>query len=128
MDGKTFSPGFRFSKIDAAVLFIGGYIGMDLAAVVLWPGIAICFVVANFFLFCNVVRMRRTFELIWSAIFILLMAATMLFDVLSWPVTFVISFVVTLLLVALELTRPSYHGAFWQAINPRLPHWWAEHK
>jgi hypothetical protein len=125
-DGKVFRPGFRFSLLDAAVLILGGFLGMYVAAVMFWLGVAICFVVAHFFLFCNVLRMTRVSELAWAAIFTLSMAATILTGVPSWPITFGISLTVTLMLVVLEMRKASYHGVLWRMINPRLPQWWAE--
>lgn len=96
----------------------------DLAAVMFWPGIAILFVVGHFFLFCNVVRMSRPSELIWAGLFIAMMTSTMLAGAPSWPMTLALSFATTIVLVALEVRKPSYHGVFWRRLNPRLPEWW----
>lgn len=123
MDAREFSPGFRFSTFDAVILFVGGFISADTAAVMPWPGIAIAFVIAHFFLFCNIVRMTRPFELVWGGLFLLLAAGTILVGHPRWPVTLAISFAATLTLVILEMRKPSYHGVFWQHINPKLPQW-----
>lgn len=124
LDSHDFQPGFRFSLLDFVVLILAIFVGGDLAAVMFWPGIAILFVVAHFFLFCNVVRMSRPSELMWAGLFVALMTATMLAGVPTWLVTFAISLAATLLLVALEVRKPSYHGVFWRQLNPRLPEWW----
>jgi hypothetical protein len=126
-DAKIFSPGFRFSKQDGIILFLGGWVGMDLAAVMFWPGVAVCLVIAHFFVFCNIVRMKRAFELAWAGIFICLMASTNFLGAPSWPVSLLFSLLAAAILVGLELWKPSYHGAFWRVINPDLPQWWAEH-
>jgi hypothetical protein len=124
---RTFSPGFRFSVRDAIVLFVGLYIAGDTAAVMRWLGIAIGFVVLHFFLFCNVVRMERSVELGWAAVLVLLAAATTILGVPSWPVTLAISFATTVVLVLLEMRKPSYHGIFWRQVNPGLAQWWEAH-
>ena len=97
---------------------------MDTAAVWPWLGISIGFVVAHFFLFCNVVRMERLGELAWAGVFVLLYASTTLTGVPQWPVTLAISLAVTIVFVVLEMRMPSYHGVFWRKVNPRLPDWW----
>jgi hypothetical protein len=126
-NARTFGPGFRFSKLDAIILLVGLYISADTAAVYPWLGIAIGFVIAHFFLFCNLVRMARPFELAWSALFVLLASSTIVVGSPPWPVTLAISFAVTVVLVGLEMRKPSYHGVFWRQINPGLPQWWQEH-
>lgn len=121
---STFNPGFRFSKLDAIALAIGLYVSADTAAVFPIVGIAIGFVIIHFFLFCNVVRMARPSELVWSAVFVILASFTILTGQPPWPWTFAISFASTLCLVALEMRKPSYHGVFWRQVNPDLPQWW----
>lgn len=126
-DGPTFSPGFRFSKLDAIVLFLGLYIAADTAAVFTWPGVAIGFVVAHFFLFCNIVRMDRCSELAWAGLFVVLATSTSLAGQPSWSLTLAIAFIVALVLILFEMRKPSYHGVFWRSINPNLPQWWERH-
>jgi hypothetical protein len=127
MNARTFNPGFRFSKLDAIVLMFGFIGSAGLAAIMPWIGAAIAFVIAHFFLFCNLVRMGRRFELLWAALFLVLAALTILRGQPAWPITFAISFAGTVLLIALELRRPSYHGVFWQYVNPNLSQWWELH-
>lgn len=126
-DTRTFSPGFRFSKLDAVILVVGLYVAADTAAVMTWPGIAIGFVVAHFFLFCNLVRMDRSSELAWACLIVILAASTTLTGQPNWSLTFAITFVGATCLVFLEMRKPSYHGVFWQRINPNLPQWWETH-
>jgi hypothetical protein len=123
----TFSPGFKFSKLDAIILFVGLFIAADLAAVMPWLGISIGFVIAHFFLFCNVVRMTRSSELAWAGLFVVLAASTTLTGQPHWAWTLAIAFVGAVFLVFLEMRKPSYHGIFWQRINPNLPQWWETH-
>lgn len=121
---NEFSPGFRFSVRDALVLVIGAVAASALATVVAWWGFVVAFVVAHFFLFCNVVRMARPLELAWAVVFVALAAATLVLDAPGWPMTTSISLVATAVVVALQMRKPSYHGVGWQRINPGLRAWW----
>jgi hypothetical protein len=127
VDTRTFSPGLRFSKLDAIILFVGIYIAADTAAVMLWPGIAICFVIAHFFLFCNLIRMDRSSELVWAALIVILFTFTIRTGRPPWPLTLAIAFLGAAFLIFIELRKPSYHGVFWRLINPNLPQWWDSH-
>ena len=124
VENRPFKPGVRFSKLDAVILLVGLYISADTAAVMPWYGIAIGFVIAHFFLFCNIVRMARASELAWAALFVALASSTILTGVPRWPVTLAIAMAATVLLVALEMRKLSYHGILWRRINPNLQEWW----
>lgn len=124
---KSFNPGFRISGIDAAVLVAGSTAAFFIGQVIPWFGAAIAFVIGHFFLFCNLIRMARPSELAWSALFVALATSTIYFGVLTWPAAFGLSLIATIILVALELRKPSYHGIFWRRINPNLPQWWETH-
>jgi hypothetical protein len=124
MPSPTFNPGFRISTLDVVVLFLGAAFAANIGAVRPWFGVAIAFPIAHFFVFCNVVRMARPLELTWAVTFVALAAMTVVFEAWSWPVTLGLSLIVSTALVTVELRKPSYHGAFWQQINPGLPQWW----
>ena len=119
-----FAPGFRLSVRDVVVIVIGAVAAFALATLVPWWGLMVAFVVAHFFLFCNVVRMARPLELVWAATFLALAASTLALDVPGWPITTAVSLAVTLVVVALQIRKPSYHGIGWQRINPGLRAWW----
>jgi hypothetical protein len=76
--------GFRFSLTDAAVIGVGvamtwllrGRLG-DLAML---PAV----VLVHFFLFCNVFRVRRSYELIWAASFIVNLLAWQALGQFGW--------------------------------------------
>uniref|UniRef100_A0A7C2P1D8 Uncharacterized protein n=1 Tax=Schlesneria paludicola TaxID=360056 RepID=A0A7C2P1D8_9PLAN len=121
----AFSPGFRLSALDVAVLVIGGATAAGLAVVEPWIGFVIAFVVAHFFLFCNVIRMARPLELVWSVIFTLLAAGTIVAGTPGWLATTGLMLAVTAVVIGLELRKPSYHGLGWRRINPGLPEWWS---
>ncbi len=124
--GRRFAPGARLSRLDAGVLFVTaagcGWLAKEAPLVA--AGIA--FVVGHFFLFCNIFRIRRIPELIWAAVFTSLVAATVLAGPPGWDATFGASALLTIVLVAIEMRHPSYHGLFWQRVNPGLSDYWRE--
>lgn len=125
MPPRTFEPGFRLSRIDVAVLVVGG-IGAGVASSTdRMLAMIILFVVGHFFLFCNVLRMSRSLELIWAAVFAALAISTIRTGSPGWAVTYGSTALVTIILAAIELRAASYHGVGWRRLNPKLPDWWA---
>jgi hypothetical protein len=121
---REFAPGFRLSVVDVIVL-VAGSVGVCL----LWPterdlAFIIAFVVGHFFLFCNVFRVARPLELVWAAWLIFLTAGTLTAGTPSWPISIVATLAATVLVIALQMRQPSYHGIGWQWINPHLRTWW----
>ena len=119
-----FAPGFRLSGQDAVVLFVG--LGGSIAlGKLLWPASLITVVsVGHFFLFCNVFRISRRLELIWTGVFVVLSLGTITADFPGWPAALTLSACVTAIVVRCEMKKPSYHGVGWQRINPKLRDWW----
>jgi acyl carrier protein len=114
----TFQPGFRISKFDGVVLLIGAFatiFALDFFGPV---GLLFAFIFGHFFLFCNVMRISRSLELIWSGIFLVLAGGAALLETPSWSTAIVAALVVTLIVIGLEMRKPSYHGVLWQRINP----------
>ena len=122
-----FKPGFRISTLDITVIVAALLAAYWLAAEFTQLSTGILFVVAHFFLFCNVVRMSRIPELIWASHFVLLSIASIHYDYIAWHYTLLLSVVVTILLIALETRRSGYHGVFWKTLNPNLPQWYEKH-
>ncbi|HVU28664.1 MAG TPA: hypothetical protein VHG71_13145 [Verrucomicrobiae bacterium] len=90
-----------------------------------WPAsFVVAFAVGHFFLFCNVFRISRRLELVWTGIFVVLTGGTVLVQFPGWPATFAVSICATVVVIAVEMKKPSYHGIFWKQINPRLRDWW----
>lgn len=125
MSRPVFAPGFRLSYLDVAVLVSGSVVGAGLAIVSAYASLIVLFVVGHFFLFCNVFRLSRSLELAWGAIFTVLTATTLVSGFPGWLATTGASLAMTGLAVGLEMRKPSYHGVFWQRVNPDLPEWWA---
>lgn len=120
-----FRPGFRLSEIDVGVLMLGILASVLLARFDESFAVALLFTLVHFFLFCNVLRMSRPFELVWAVLFVLLAASTILIGFPSWGYTLSAMLAMTVILAAVQVLRPSYHGVFWRQLNPNLPQWWA---
>lgn len=119
-----FSPGFRLSFTDTLFLcFMFGlfwYLRTENAAaswLVLTPTL-------QFFLFCNVFRIRRSSELMWAVVYIIISALSHSFAV-TGIYTFAAGIAAGMVFIGNELRHPSYHGIFWQKLNPGLPEWFA---
>jgi hypothetical protein len=119
-----FQPGFRLSEMDVGILMLGVCAAVLLARLDERLGLASLFVLAHFFLFCNVLRMSRPLELIWAVLFVLLAGSTFTFDLPSWNYTLIAILLVTLILAIVQILQPSYHGVLWRKINPNLKQWW----
>ena len=124
MPKRAFSPGFRLSPVDVAVLVLAAALVVTLAFIHVWISGVIAFVVGHFFLFCNIIRMARPLELVWAGVFLTLAGGTVLFAMPPRPATYGLSLLTTAVVVAAEMKKPSYHGIGWQRINPQLRDWW----
>lgn len=115
------------SVLDGVVLVVGIAASAWVATQIdVWLGLLILFTVGHFFLFCNIVRMARALELVWTAVFLLLAVCSFLLDWPGLPLTFGLTMVLTCVLVLIHARSPSYHGVFWRRVNPGLPDWWAK--
>jgi hypothetical protein len=121
---SQFQPGFRLSFLDVLVLALGVF-----GSIYCWPrngllGFVIAFVVGHFFIFCNVFRLARGLEVLWASVFLI---ATLLalrsYDPL-WMTIAIPSLIVTVIVIGIEIRKPSYHGVGWSRINPGLREWW----
>ena len=112
-----FKPGFRLSKIDILAIICGVVVAAASFSYSSVITFLVLFVVGHFFLFCNIIRMSRPSELIWSGIFLALSSASLLKGFPSWSVTVLISTLLTAILVVIETRKSSYHGVSWQKIK-----------
>jgi hypothetical protein len=126
MDNPRFRPGFRLSVFDVLLLGLGTF-----GALRLWPNdrwlalIVVC-VVGHFFLFCNIFRISRGLELLWGAVFVGVTLGTRQFHIEGWIAWFLPTLAMTVVVVVIEMRKPSYHGIAWRRINPHLREWWEE--
>jgi hypothetical protein len=124
MPEPAIAPGLRLSTVDIIVLVVGVVGSILFGLYVDWIGYVIGFTHVHFFLFCNVFRISRALELAWAAVFVTLCVATILLEQPGWYVTIGISLCMTILVIVLEMRKPSYHGIGWRTINPGLEAWW----
>lgn len=104
-------PGFRFSGTDAIVVCIAVPVTFGLLHFVGSFAWLVPVVLGHFFLFCNVFRVRPSFELIWAAGFILnFVAWAMLADSIAWSRILLSQTPLTLLLLVFTILSPNYHG------------------
>lgn len=94
---------FRFSYLDLAAIILAG-----LATWVLWTFIGsfaliVPVTLGHFFLFCNVFRVRRSYELLWSVCFVGNLAYWLSFPELNWLGVLAVQSPLTIGLIALEL-------------------------
>lgn len=123
---NLFKPGFRLSSLDILVIIVGSVAALSLYFIMPIACFIILFVLSHFFLFCNIIRMSRLPELIWSSVFLLLAGSTVLVEQPGWLITYIASFLVTIILVMIEIKKASYHGIYWKKFNPSLPQWFAQ--
>jgi len=122
---SKFQPGFRLSEMDVGIILLGVCVSVLLGRFDERLGMMVLFVLAHFFLFCNVLRMSRPLELIWAGFFVLLAGSTFYFGFPQWNITMAAMLGMTLILVFIQCLLPSYHGVLWRKINPNLEQWWA---
>ena len=112
--------GFRFFATDALVLMAGAVGTWVLARqdFPLWWMVP-C-VVGHFFLFCNVFRVRRSYELAWAALFLVNTGWRLNQGAFGWNPTLLWQLPVTLVVLLAEIRSPRYHGIGAQRLNPKL--------
>ena len=112
------TSGFRVSWRDAVVM-----LAVLIATYVMWrplPRLSLLLpvVLGHFFLFCNVFRLRRTYELAWSGIFLVNVSLWLLLHEYSWIAVVALQMPATVAVIALELRSSRYHGILWRRVNP----------
>src|ERR1051326_8718857 len=109
---KSRTWGFRFFVTDAVVIgaFAFAAILLRRSGNALWWMVVM--IAIHFFLFCNVVRIRRSFELLWAAVFVTNILMWLCLDRLNWFGVVAVQLPITTGLVAAEVRSPRYHGIF----------------
>ncbi len=113
-DGKRGSvPGFRFSITDAGAILLFCF-----ATLFAWPylgtlSLLLPIVLFHFFLFCNVFRAHRNFELIWGAVFLINVMAWTFSGYFNWWWILLTQLPITLGILILTISSPGYHGIFY---------------
>lgn len=114
------SWGFRFFGTDAVVLAVLAAAAIALRQIEnpLWWILIV--VAGHFFLFCNIVRIRPRFELIWAGLFIANIGVWLWLGELGWIGVLGVQLPITLCLVLIELRSDHYHGVLARRTNSRL--------
>src|SRR5215213_8330009 len=95
--------GFRFSATDAVVTAVGAGGNWLLREALQEMAPLPAIVLVHFFLFCNVFRIRRSYELIWAAAFVVNLLAWQVAGAMSWPRVLAVQLPVTVLAIASEM-------------------------
>jgi hypothetical protein len=103
-------PGFRFSAGDALVLLVGAVSTWLTWGVLGEMALLLPVVLFHFFLFCNVFRIRRSYELVWAGAFVLNLLAWQAAGAFPWRNVLVAQAPLTLLLILAETRSDRYHG------------------
>ena len=124
---KAPTCGFRFSATDGVFIMglaIAGWLLKDL----LGPMVGVFIVVpVHFFLFCNVFRIRRAFELTWTGVFLVLVVGWIFTGDIDWWRIMAILTPLTLGLIGMEMRSPRYHGILCRRINAdHIDEWLSE--
>jgi hypothetical protein len=105
--------GFRLSVADAAIIVVSAVATWRLLPVIGTYAWFVPIAVGHFFLFCNVFRIRRRYELIWAACFLGNVALWRFAgdEITPWGVL-ACQAPLTIGLIAMECLSPRYHGIF----------------
>jgi hypothetical protein len=112
--------GFRFSAVDGCAIAICAAATWGLWGALGHLALAFPVVLGHFFLFCNVFRVRRSYELAWSACFLLNAAAWWLGAAFTWWGVLAVQLPVTVLAIGAEIRSPRYHGVWARRWNAGL--------
>jgi len=112
-------PGFRFSGVDAVVLGVGAVVTWLTWGVLGQMTLLVPVVLFHFFLFCNVFRIRRSYELTWAAAFIINLLAWQASGAFSWRNVLLTQAPLTLMFILAEMRSGRYHGVAFARINPQ---------
>jgi hypothetical protein len=109
--------GFRLSAVDVAFIAAAGAataLLQDRLGSSVW---VIPFAVGHFFLFCNVFRVRRAYELAWVAAFFVNAAAWAAAGRFAWLTVLASQAPFTIAAIVLEMRSREYHGIGCRRIN-----------
>ena len=63
-------------------------------------------------------RLRRSYELFWSVLFLANIGFWLSRDELRWAEILALQTPLTIALILLEMRSANYHGVFWARLNP----------
>lgn len=109
----------RFSRSDAAIIIV--FAGATWAAYYAVGNFALVIPVAlgHFFLFCNIFRISRRLEYVWSALLIVNVMLWVSFSEFDWSKILAAQSPVTIVVISMEVKSTRYHGVFSRAKRSR---------
>ncbi len=111
------AAGFRFSRVDAIVIVacavLTWFAWKSLGSLTLGLPVTL----GHFFLFCNVFRIRRSYEVIWAGVYVANLAYWVLLRDSSWFGILAVQSPLTVALILREMRDPRYHGILWRWLN-----------
>ena len=109
--------GFRFSVSDGVfivlLICLFWYV-YDSAGTYVW---IIPMAAGHFLLFCNIFRVRRSYELIWTGIFLINVLGWHYSGDLNWLYLLLIQIPVSCLAIGAEMRSERYHGVACRRLN-----------
>jgi hypothetical protein len=113
--GRTY--GFRFSVADGFVLVASGLASWPAYRALGEQALMLPLVLGHFFLFCNVFRVRRNYEYIWAAAWVVNCGAWLFSGSFTWWGVLAVQSPLTVVLIVLEMRSPEYHGILWRRLR-----------
>lgn len=113
--------GFRLSAIDLlaiAICALGTIVALPILGEIAW---LFPITLGHFFLFCNVFRIRREFELLWAGVFVVNVASWALAGRFDWLNVLAVQTPLTATLIITECLNPRYHGVFCKHVADSSP-------
>jgi hypothetical protein len=104
--------GFRFSVIDGLAIVICIVTTYFVYPIIEADAYLFPVVLGHFFLFCNIFRVRRNYELCWSALFLINFSYWRFYSDFNWLVLLACQTPVTLTAISAEIRSSNYHGIF----------------
>jgi hypothetical protein len=102
--------GFRFSATDGVAIVLCALLTWGTRSFLGELALLFPVVLGHFFLFCNVFRIPRRPELLWSALFIVNVTALTSADLFAWSRVLLAQSPVTVTFIALTVFGKDYHG------------------
>jgi hypothetical protein len=109
---STRRRGFRFSIVDLTAIgacALATWLLFEELDSFVW---LLPVTLGHFFLFCNVFRICRRLELIWSVLFVINVASFVIINRFAWLPILAIQSLVTVTVITLEIKSSRYHGIF----------------
>ena len=120
-----FKPGFRIFITDIIFIVALAIFAVSISSINRYLSIIIFLPCIQFFLFCNVFRIRRKTELIWATLYLIVGYCGYYFQINTYLIAFIL-LTTGMLLIFREFKHPGYHGIMWRRINPNLEYWFKE--